>query len=290
MPSRLAIIGPGLLGASIALAVSEKKARGQICEIRVWARSEKRAQEVRERGFADFVSTRLNEVVANSDLIIFCVPTDVMPALAQEMLPAISPTAIITDVGSVKAPVVKSLSQIFAKHGKFIGSHPMAGSEQTGMNAARADLFENAVCIVTPEPETDPQANIVVSEFWQMLGSSVRALAPAEHDKIVALISHLPHLAASLMVNVAQTELPGSLDFCGTGFLDTTRIASGPPEMWTEIFANNQAALRPAIQAMIAKLQQADKILANADSAAMNTILTEAKTQRDRLKSKKSEN
>ena len=146
--SRLAIIGPGLLGGSIAMAAREKMPGARIS---IWARREEALVDVGKRGIADFASTDLKAVTADADMIVFCVPIGVMAPLAEKMATFVSKDALITDVGSVKAPVVESLAPIFAGRARFVGSHPMAGSEQTGIEAARADLFEGAVCILTPE-------------------------------------------------------------------------------------------------------------------------------------------
>lgn len=276
--SRLAIIGPGLLGGSIALAVRKKKPAARVS---VWARRPEAVGEVRQKQIADFVSNDLEAVVTDADAIVLCVPIGVMAPLAEKIAPFVSAGALLTDVGSVKAPVVESLGRIFRGRARFVGSHPMAGSEQTGLGAARADLFDGAVCIVTPEENSPPEDVEAVRGFWTLLGCRTRTLSPAEHDEVIARVSHLPHLLAAALVNLVCSQNPNSLNFCGNGFRDTTRVASGPPGMWTEIFGANREQVKKSIQAMMEKLQQVVKFLD--DDAKTNQFLAEAKTRRDLL-------
>lgn len=278
---KLAILGPGLLGGSIALAVRKRRPDTRIA---IWARREAAVAEVREANLADTVSSDLEPIVKDADLIVFCMPIGAMAALAGKIAPMISPKALITDVGSVKATVVKALAPIFKNHGHFVGSHPMAGSEQAGLQAARADLFEGAVCIVTPEEDADHSTLEAVAGFWSELGCDVRFQSPDEHDEVIGLVSHLPHLLAATLVNLVCDQNHAALNFCGNGFRDTTRVASGPAGMWAEILLSNRAALSPQIHAMIEKLKEAASLLAENDERRMTQFLMEAKTQRDCLR------
>lgn len=276
--NRLAILGPGLLGGSIALAA--RRFGGM--HVAAWARRPQAVAEMRARDTADIVSTDLQAVVKDADLVVLCVPVGVMGALATQIAPLLSARAIITDVGSVKAPVVDELGRIFTKGGRFVGSHPMAGSEQTGLDAARADLFDDAVCIVTPDDRSDAEAVSAVRVFWQALGGRVLELSPAQHDEIVALISHLPHLLAATLVNVVGQENAAAFDFSGPGFRDTTRVAAGPPAMWAEILRSNHVAVRASAEAMIEKLREIITLLDH--DAPMTEFLTQAKARRDLLR------
>ncbi len=280
---KVAILGPGLLGGSLALAL---KARLPGCQTALWARREAAATEARERGVADIASTELAPIVEGAALVILCVPVEVMPALARQIEPLIAADALVTDVGSVKAPVVEALAEIFAHRGRFVGSHPMAGSEQSGLSAARGDLFEGAVCIVTPHAAASAQSVEEVSAFWRLVGCEVRQLGPAEHDETISLVSHLPHFLASALVDFAAAENAGALQYCGNGFRDTTRIASGPAEMWTGILAANRAAFTPQLRRFIARLSEAcDTFETGADDAPMQQLLNRAKVHRDQLPS-----
>jgi len=273
----LAILGPGLLGGSIALAA--RRVGGW--RVGLWARRAEAVAEIGARGIADAASTDLRSIVSGADLVILCVPIGAMPALAREIADAISAQTIVTDVGSVKASVVAELGAIFRARGRFVGSHPMAGSEQTGIAAARAELFEGAACIVTPDASSEAAAVAGVRAFWQSLGSRVLAVSPAEHDEIVALVSHLPHLLAATLVQTVLAENPRAFEFSGPGFRDTTRVAAGPPAMWAEILRTNRAAVRKSAEAMIEKLREIVTLLDR--EPPMTEFLTQAKAQRDRL-------
>jgi prephenate dehydrogenase len=242
---------------------------------------------VLERGFCDASSTHLRDIVSDADVVVLATPIGAMPALAREIAPLLKPGVLVTDVGSVKAGVCAELGGIFsASTGDFVGSHPMAGSEQAGLDFARVDLFAGAVCMVTPDEQTRPNVAERAGEFWRSVGCRVRVLPPAEHDAIVASISHFPHLLAAALVNSVADTLPAAFEYCGPGFRDTTRVASGPPAMWTEILAENRAAVREQIDALIEKLRAASTLLDSAPSerdSLMHQFLTEAKAQRDRL-------
>jgi len=198
-------------------------------------------------------------------------------------LPAVSTHTLVTDVGSVKVPVVRELGPIFAHGARFVGSHPMAGSEQTGLKAARADLFTGAVCIVTPVTDSDPSAVSEIGTFWETLGCAVRQLSPAAHDETVALISHFPHLLAACLVDLIASRDSHAFEFAGPGLRDTTRVAGGPPAMWAEIFRANRNAVRSSAEAMIEKLREMATLLDRDSPEAMLDFLTHAKVWRDRL-------
>lgn len=279
---KLAIIGPGLLGGSLALAVR----RFDDWRVALWARRPEAVAELEELRLADDASADLLRVAADADLVIFCVPVGAMGELARRLLPALKPGALVTDVGSVKGSVVEELEPIFSGRARFVGSHPMAGSEQTGVRAARADLFEGAACMVTPTANSNASAVEEVERFWKKLGCRVSRVTPASHDELVAAISHLPHLAAAALVNAVGEKMPGAFEMAGPGFRDTTRVAAGAPEMWTEIFQSNRVAVRKSAEAMIAKLEHFITLLdrRNCDSETlMKEFLTQAKVQRDSL-------
>ena len=274
----IAILGPGLLGGSIALKL---RALGG-SHVALWARREEAVQEIRARGCADVASTDVREIVRGADIVIFCVPVGAMPALAREIVGELRADTIVTDVGSVKASVVAELSSIFAGRAQFVGSHPMAGSEFTGLKAARANLFEGTTCIVTPGVSGGAVEKI--SEFWQSLGCRVVQLAAAEHDECVALISHLPHIVAGTLVRTVAANNPHAFNVVGPGFRDTTRVASGPSPMWAEILRENSGAVVAALDAMIAKLVEFRQTLApQGDTQALYDLLAGAKKTRDQI-------
>jgi prephenate dehydrogenase len=217
-------------------------------------------------------------------MVVLCVPIGAMAALAEQIAPLVEPGAVITDVGSVKAPVVEALAPIFerAGRGRFIGSHPMAGSEQAGLAAARADLFEGTAALLTPHPGDDPAALEAAAELWRLVGCKIHTLPPAAHDEAIGLVSHLPHLIAASLVDFVFGQNPDAASLCGNGLRDTTRIASGLPEMWTEILATNRAVLGAQLQAFIARLQEISRDLASGNDSQLKTFLTNAKVRRDR--------
>lgn len=280
---KVAILGPGLLGGSIALALHQQGA----ADVAVWARRAEAVDAVRAAGFARLASTRLAEVVTGAGVVILATPIGALPLLAREICADLSPSALVMDVGSVKAAVVAEIEPIFAGRARFIGSHPMAGSEQTGLQAARADLFAGAVCLITPTARTALATADEATAFWQSLGGIVRQLSPEAHDAAVAWISHLPHLLAATLVNTVAAQEPDALNLCGPGFRDTTRVAAGPPEMWTEILAQNHPAVRKSLDALIEKLREVATLLDRAAperDSLMKEFLTHAKAERDRLR------
>ena len=278
--NRIAILGPGLIGGSIALALR----RGGGSHVTLWARRAEAVREVIAAGCADAATADPAAAVKDADLVVLCVPVGAMGALADAIAPMIRSDCVITDVGSVKGPVLAELRPIFRGRGRFVGSHPMAGSEHTGLAAARANLFDGTACIVTPEPDTDAAALAVVCAFWESIGCRVAELPAAEHDECVALVSHLPHLLAAALVNTVAEKNEHAFRVVGPGFRDTTRVAAGPPAMWREILRENSAAVLPAIDALIAKLSDFRQTLALAgDGKEIHDILATARATRNRI-------
>ncbi len=281
--NRVAILGPGLLGGSIALALQQQGG----FEVRLWARRPEAVLEARSMGIAHLATHHVHEAVAGADTVVLCVPVGAMHALVQQMLPDLSPDALVTDVGSVKEAVCSALAPVLQGKAHFIGSHPMAGSEKAGITAARADLFQGAVCILTPEPGvTDSPTQERAAELWRRLGCVVRTLSPSVHDRVCALISHLPHLTAAALVQAVESTCPEAFAFCGAGFRDSTRIASGLPDMWTEILLSNRAQVAAGVRGLIASLEQAALHLESggeAGEAYLRELLATAKGRRDSL-------
>lgn len=275
---KLTIIGAGLLGGSIGLAARQRKTAHRVA---LWARRPEAADEAWRVGAGDEATTDLSKAVRDAELVVLATPIGAMEGLAQQFRPSLAPGCVVTDVGSVKYPVVAALSELLPR---FVGSHPMAGSEQSGIEAARADLFEKAVCIVTPTATTDAAAVQTVYEFWKALGCAVRTLSPLEHDELVARLSHLPHLVAAAVVNLVCQNGARPLEFAGPGFKDFTRIASGPPEMWTEICQQNRDEIRRALESLIEELSRTRAMLENNDTVELKAMLKRAKHFRDELR------
>ncbi len=268
----IAILGPGLLGASLARALKDSS------RIRLWGRRAESIAEAQQRDFAGVCTTNLDEAVTGADLVIFCTPIEVMGGIARQIVSFIGKKTMVTDVGSVKASVVMELESIFGPE-RFLGSHPMAGSEQSGSAAARADLFIGAACIVTPTEKT-PAANVErITQFWKNLECDVHCLSPEMHDRQIAQISHLPHLLAGCLVNAVAD--PAAFDLAGQGFRDSTRIASGPPEMWQSILQSNRTQLLAALETLQAQIRLAEQLLRADEAAGLRNFLAAAKTKRD---------
>jgi prephenate dehydrogenase len=279
--NKITIIGVGLLGGSLGMAVRSRRLANQVTGFVRRVASIKEC----ERTQAVAVATMdLNEAVAGADLVILCTPLAQMRTLAKQMLPALKRGAIVTDVGSVKASVVKDICGLVRKAGgHFIGSHPMAGAEKTGVSAARPDLFSNATCVVTPTKNSNPTALRKVEQFWKSLGGRTLRLTPQLHDQLVSRSSHLPHvLAATLAAAVLDPKHPkAQAALCANGFRDTTRIASGSPEMWRDIALANRSHLRKSLEAFVADLEKVRKLISRGDARALTQHFENAKQRRD---------
>jgi prephenate dehydrogenase len=283
---KITIIGVGLLGGSIGLAVKRRKLAREVAG---FVRRAASLKDCEKAGAVDFATTDLLAAVSNSDLVILCTPLAQMRPLTEQLLPALKRGAIVTDVGSVKADVVRELESIIAKSGAhFIGGHPMAGAEKTGVVAARANLFENTVCVLTPTKKSNATAVRKLEQFWQSLGARVLKLDAAQHDLLVSRTSHLPHVVAAtlanLVLNPASPKTQAQL--CATGFRDTTRIASGSPEMWRDIALTNRKNLSRSVDAFVAELKRFQVALKSGDDKAVEKIFATAKQRRDNWCSK----
>jgi len=184
----------------------------------------------------------------------------------------------------VKEPVCLEMPEILDGAAHFVGSHPMAGSEQSGFAHSRADLLESAVCIVTPDQTTDPAALDTVRDFWKLLGMRLLELSPEKHDQIVGQVSHLPHLTAACLVHAATTAGEEGLKYSGGGFRDSTRVAEGPSAMWAEILLGNRRAVLDSLEGMEKEIQKVSRWLENEDKDALQTYLEQARVTRSKLR------
>jgi prephenate dehydrogenase len=278
---KITIIGVGLLGGSIGLAVRHRKLAREAAGFVHRAAGLKKCEIV---GAVDYATMDLLAAVSNADLVILCTPLSQMRPLAEKMLPALKRDAIVTDIGSVKASVVREIESLIQNSGAhFVGSHPMAGAEKIGITAARADLFANAVCVVTPTKKSNEMALKKVEQFWKSLGARTLRLVPEQHDLLASRSSHLPHVVAATLVNLvlnpAQPKHQAAL--CATGFRDTTRIASGSPEMWCDIALANRKKLAESLDAFIAKLEKFQRVLKQSNAKAVAKFFETAKKHRD---------
>jgi prephenate dehydrogenase len=246
----LAIYGVGLLGGSIALAAKERKLVETVIGI---GRSEESIAQAHELGTIDSYTTDLESGVADADLVILCTPVRRIIEVLPIVMRHVKKGALVTDVGSTKSSIVEVAEQCRDQwRGTFVGSHPMAGSERSGVFHARSDLFEGATCFVTPTRHTDHAAFSALARWWRALGCRLAIARPQRHDALVALVSHLPHLVAVALVravesfNEDQNLVRGII---GNGFRDTTRIACGSAQMWQNICAENSEEIQRACAA-----------------------------------------
>lgn len=287
MLSPVAVLGPGLLGGSIAKAVRERMPG---CELRLWARRQEPLELAKSLGITDHICSDICEAVRGAQLIILATPVGVFPQMVQSMLPAIAPGAIITDVGSVKEIVHTGIGELLTRAGHcFIGSHPMAGAEKQGLEHARADLLVGAMVPLT-NPHGAPAALVEkLSGFWQALGCRTCEMCPAEHDRAVARISHMPHVLAALCARHATGDNKSHLrQLVSTGFRDTTRVSSGGATMWADILCGNAPAVREAIRDCIADLHALEGLLQQENKAGLSTWLEQAKETREDLLNQRS--
>lgn len=252
--------------------------------VHLWARRESALETLNQANAADLVSTDEAKVAQHASLVILATPVETMGTLAARLAPHLSAGALVTDVGSVKASVVKDVSAALAGTGAaFVGSHPMAGSEKAGFEAARADLFQGATCIITPEAQTEAQQVARLSAFWTSLGCRVLSMSPEEHDRRVARISHLPHAVAAAVVRAALGHDLSAAACTGNGFRDATRIAAGDPGLWTGILLENRSEVLSALADARREMALLVEILERMDEEALTRYLAEARTLRTQV-------
>ena len=231
---QITIIGVGLIGGSMGLAVKKRRLASRI--IGVTAHKNTLSKAIRRRAI-DSGTLDVKMSVLEADMVILATPVDKILSTLKKITPSLKKGCIVIDVASVKGAIVNAAERIIGKKGYFVGTHPMAGSEQRGIGKADGDLFKNAPCILTKTVRTDRKAFRVVANLWKAMGSNIYALSPSEHDKNISNISHLPHVVASAL---SITARPSSTEFASTGFRDTTRIAAGDPGLWISILLANR--------------------------------------------------
>ncbi|HTR17909.1 MAG TPA: prephenate/arogenate dehydrogenase family protein [Acetobacteraceae bacterium] len=242
---RLALIGIGLIGSSVARVAKERG--GIAAEVVANARSQKTLDRVRELGIADRVEADPARAVEGADCVMLCAPVGAYAELAAAIAPHLAPGAILTDVGSTKVSVLRDVGPLVPEGVHFVPAHPLAGTEHSGPDAGFAALFEGRWTLLTPPPGTDPEAVERLAELWRRCGSMVESMEAAHHDRVLAIVSHLPHLIAFTICGTADDLADESrqevLRFAASGFRDFTRIAASDPVMWRDIFLNNREAL-----------------------------------------------
>jgi cyclohexadieny/prephenate dehydrogenase len=270
MFGRVALIGFGLIGGSIARAA---KQLGLASEIVTTARSEKSRARVRELGIVDRVVESNAEAAEGADLVVLCIPVGACGDVAIEIAPHLKHGAIVSDVGSVKAAVVKAMAPHLPEGIHFVPAHPVAGTENSGPDSGFAELFINRWCILTPPDGQDAAAVDKLAAFWRGLGSNVEIMTPEHHDLVLAVTSHLPHLIAYTIVSTAD-ELAGVtqsevLKFSAGGFRDFTRIAASDPTMWRDVFLTNKDAVLEMLGEFQEDLSKLTRAIRRGDGEAL---------------------
>ena len=274
---RVTIVGLGLIGGSLGMAIRRKHLAREVVGL---SRSAAVIRRARARGAIDRGTRHGAEAVAAADLVIIATPVDAIVPTAMRLRRLMRPGAILTDVGSTKGRIVSRLERALAGRVRFVGSHPLAGSERRGIEAAQAGLFTGAACVVTPTSNTDRRALAQVRRLWRALGLRVVSMGPAAHDRVLGAVSHLPHLAAFALT--ASTDRR-ALALAPCSFLEATRVANSDPDLWDDILLDNRAAVRAALRRFGASLKSYDRALRRNDRRSLRALLRRAHAIRQRL-------
>jgi prephenate dehydrogenase len=279
--NKITIIGVGLIGGSIGLAVKKRHLADVVCGVGRRVSSLKMAKA---KGAVDIATLDLETSIKGADLVIIATPISLIPQYALKIVTLshmMRKGLIITDVGSTKAFIVSKLEAILPKWIHFVGGHPFAGSEKNGVVNSSADLFVGAKTFLTPTRKTDKSALANLRRFWMAIGSEVVIISPKKHDKLVAALSHGPHITAAALVNSIDKK---DIKFASMGFLDTTRIAAGDPLMWRDICLSNPDNIVKAIKKLEKKLTALSKAIRDKDTKVLMQHLEAAKEDREKIK------
>ncbi len=282
MFEKITVVGMGLIGGSVGMACRQ---RGLARKVVAVVRRTSAIEEVIGHEAADEVFLDIAEGVSCADLVVMATPVESIPVLARRARSALSRGCIVTDVGSVKRLLVSRMERLLKSRCHFVGSHPMAGSEKSGIAIATPTLFEGATCIITLTKNSSPTAVRKVRALWEGLGCRVVYLSPRQHDVSIALISHLPHVVAACVVNalVRGSEDPlSTAKLAGKGFEDTTRIAAGSPELWAGICMENRDAILRSLKNFSAEVSEFAGLLEDKDHEGLRAFLQRAKELKDR--------
>ncbi len=285
------IIGMGLIGGSIGMALKKNRLVEKVIGL---GRNIQRLNQALTANACDEVTTHIAKGVHDADLVFLAVPVNIIPSILKRIIPLVKKECIISDVGSVKEELTNTSEEIISSwtsmhsdaHINFVGGHPMAGSEQSGVEAAREDLFLNATCILTPTKNTNNNALSSVSSLWQQIGANVLIMPPDTHDSLVASSSHLPHIIAASMVNLIEKLSRKNKHISGTlagSFNDITRVASSNPELWTNLCIANKKNILIALQEFILLMLNMAEHISESDERLLNNDFKTARNSRDKL-------
>lgn len=278
---KIVIFGVGLIGGSVALALKKAGSTAQIVGV---GRSTESLQTALDLGVIDVASDNIAQAVVDADLILIATPVAQTPAILSAIKPHLGTDAVITDAGSTKTDVLTYASDVLSERAsQFVGGHPIAGAEKSGVTAANADLFRNKNVILTPTPENSADAISRVKTLWQLCGANISDMTAAMHDSVFAAVSHLPHLLAFALVDdiASRPNAEQLFSFAASGFRDFTRIAGSHPEMWRDISLANKEALLKEITAFQTELATLKQLLQNEDGAGLQALFERASTARN---------
>jgi prephenate dehydrogenase len=276
---QVTIVGLGFIGGSVGMEARHRRLARAVVGL---SRSGATIRRARSRGAIDWGTTNPARAVRDADLVVLATPVDTIAPRARSLAPFMRPGGLLTDAGSTKAAVVETLDRRLPRRVAFVGAHPVAGSEQRGLEAAQAGLFEGSLCIVTPTTRTDRRALAAVSRFWAGLGMQVVRMSPARHDRLLAGGSHLPHLIAYALAGSLSPGLPRA----PRSFLDMTRIARSEPDLWDDIFLSSRQPLLEALVAFTRELERLGRAVAKGDRTSLRRRLARAKARRDALEAR----
>jgi prephenate dehydrogenase len=280
---RLAVVGVGLIGGSFALALKQAGVVGEVIGI---GRGRANLEAAYERGIVDRFTHSLTEGVAQADVVFLATPVRTLSEVAARLVPHLKPGAVLTDGGSVKGAVIAAIEPLLPDGIHFVPGHPVAGTEKSGSVAAFSTLYRNRRCILTPTPRTAPHALDLIRKLWQAAGSEVVEMSAERHDRILAGISHLPHMVAYALVNAVSAcgdENEDILSYSAGGFRDFTRIASSDPTMWRDIALSNRAALLDMIERFERTLAEVKADIAAEDGDRLFEFFHRSKQKRDAI-------
>jgi prephenate dehydrogenase len=286
---KVAILGSGLIGGSIGLAIKQRSPETEVVAYDLDPASAARAVD---RGAADASAASAAEAAAGSDVIFIATPVGVISAVAGDIGSSLKPGSVVTDVGSTKSRVVVEVEGSLPEGVSFIGGHPMAGTEDEGIEAATPDLFENAWWILTPTDRSDPDAYKLVHGLLATLGARVMALKPGAHDELMAVVSHVPHLTAAALMNMAADrgrDHAGLLALAAGGFRDVTRVAASNPEIWLDICDENRDAIATALEGFAGRLLELRDLVKRQDRGSLRDVFLAARESRRNLPGKQVE-
>lgn len=274
---KVTIVGVGLIGGSLGLAIKKNQIAREVVGL---SQRHTTLATALKMGAIDQGYHDIKKSVTNADLVVMCTPVSIIIGMMSMIAPYLKRGCIITDVGSTKLPIVNAAQEHLPQPAFFLGSHPLAGSEKQGVQNAVAELFEKALCIITPVKTTNRTAYEMVKRFWTRVGANVKVMAPEQHDKALAYVSHLPHLVAYGLIKTVPDEF---LELAAQGLKDSTRIAASSPQMWHDIAFANAKNIIPILDDMVRNLSVIRKSVVTNDSKTLLNLFKIAKTKRDTI-------